>query len=339
MGFLPDIRRILNQLPQQRQTLFFSATMPDEIRTLADSILRDPVTVQIDMIAPAKTVSHALYPVPEGLKSKLLLAQLQRVATGRVLIFTRTKHRARNLAMDLNNRGYRVAALQGNMAQNQRQRAIDGFRRGEFDILVATDIAARGIDVAEISHVINYDMPDTADAYIHRSGRTGRAELTGEALTLTVPSDEATVREIERALGTRLERRRLPDFDYGAFVPEKQPAAYPSTPRGGNYNARSMNRPTNHAGNNATGNGANYGRRRPTSDTKNTRPMTPNRGGNGESYSGNGYANNSYTSNNQNTGQSNSTFDSKIDSFANGASKSANGDARRRRPGGRFLPR
>ncbi len=136
------------------------------------------------------------------------------------------------------------------MAQNQRQRAIDGFRRGEFDILVATDIAARGIDVADISHVINFDMPDTADAYIHRSGRTGRAELTGEAFTLTVPSDESTVREIERALGTRLERRRLPDFDYGAFVPEKQPTTYPSSPQRGNYNARSMNRGSgnNHGG-------------------------------------------------------------------------------------------
>jgi ATP-dependent RNA helicase RhlE len=212
--------------------------------------------VQIDLIAPAKTVSHALYPVPEGLKSKLLLAQLQQVATGRVLIFTRTKHRARNLAMDLDNRGYRVAALQGNMAQNQRQRAIDGFRRGEYDILVATDIAARGIDVADISHVINYDMPDTVDAYIHRSGRTGRAELTGEAFTLTVPTDEKTVREIEQALGARLERRRLPDFDYGGFVPEKQPTSYPSTPSRGNYNARSLNRGNNGNGQRPASNGS-----------------------------------------------------------------------------------
>jgi ATP-dependent RNA helicase RhlE len=211
--------------------------------------LQNPTTVQVDLIAPAKTVSHALYPVPEMLKSRLLLAQLEKVATGRVLIFTRTKHRARNLANDLDKRGYRVAALQGNMAQNQRQRAIDGFRRGEYDILVATDIAARGIDVADISHVINYDMPDTVDAYIHRSGRTGRAELTGEAFTLTVPADEKTVREIERALGTQLERRRLPDFDYGAFMPEKQPTSYPSIPQRGNYNARSLNR----AGNNGNG--------------------------------------------------------------------------------------
>ncbi len=254
MGFLPDIRRILNQIPQQRQTLFFSATMPDEIRTLADGILRAPVTVQVDLIAPAKTVSHALYPVPEGLKSRLLLAQLEKVATGRVLIFTRTKHRARNLASDLGKRGYRVVALQGNMAQNQRQRAIDGFRKGHFDILVATDIAARGIDVADISHVINYDMPDTADAYIHRSGRTGRAELTGEAFTLAVPADEKTIREIERALGKQLERRRLPDFDYGAFVPERPPASYPSTPQRGRYNARSLNRTAGYG--NAQGNGA-----------------------------------------------------------------------------------
>lgn len=256
MGFLPDIRRILNHLPKQRQTLFFSATMPDEIRTLADSILQNPATVQIDLIAPAKTVSHALYPVPEVLKSKLLLAQLQQVATGRVLIFTRTKHRARNLARDLDNRGYRVAALQGNMAQNQRQRAIDGFRRGEYDILVATDIAARGIDVADISHVINYDMPDTVDAYIHRSGRTGRAQLTGEAFTLTVPADESTVREIERALGTPLERRRLADFDYGEFVPERAPQRYPSTPQRGSYNSRSLNR-TGGYGNSRNGNSQN----------------------------------------------------------------------------------
>ncbi|MCC6458015.1 MAG: DEAD/DEAH box helicase [Caldilineaceae bacterium] len=300
MGFLPDIRRILNQLPKQRQTLFFSATMPDEIRGLADGILQNPVTVQIDLIAPAKTVSHALYPVPEGLKAKLLLAQLQQVATGRVLIFTRTKHRARNLASDLDNRGYRVTALQGNMAQNQRQRAIDGFRRGDYDILVATDIAARGIDVADISHVINFDMPDTADAYIHRSGRTGRAELTGEAITLTVPSDESTVREIERALGTRLERRRLADFDYGAFVPEKQPVAYPSSPTRGNYNARSLNR--------STGNGAaNRGGQRQATNY-NSRQATPNNGGVGESSSSNG----------------------------NG---SGNGANRRRRPSGRYLQR
>jgi len=345
MGFLPDIRRILNQLPKQRQTLFFSATMPDEIRTLADSILQKPVTVQIDLIAPAKTVSHALYPVPETLKSKLLLAQLQQVATGRVLIFTRTKHRARNLAMDLDNRGYRVAALQGNMAQNQRQRAIDGFRHGEFDILVATDIAARGIDVAEISHVINYDMPDTADAYIHRSGRTGRAELTGEAFTLAVPADEKTVREIEQALGTRLERRRLPDFDYGVFVPEKQPTAYPTAPRYGDYNARSLNRGANSNGgsgqrqggsynsrqSSAGGEGRSYGQRQ---SNYNARPGAANNTGNAE-----GSSYNRNTNDGQRQGASNNAGSGEGSSVGNNSNPPSNGDARRRRPSGRYMQR
>ena len=223
MGFLPDIRRILNYLPAKRQTLFFSATMPKDIRALADSILKDPVTVQIGMIAPAQTVSHALYPAPDGRKTDLLLAMLQRTPTGRVLIFTRTKHRAKNLARDLEKNSYRVSALQGNMTQNRRQDAINGFRGGKYDILVATDIAARGIDVSEISHVINYDMPDTVDAYTHRIGRTGRACQTGEAFTFAAQADEMMVREIEHVLGTRIERRRLPDFDYGSFAMESQP--------------------------------------------------------------------------------------------------------------------
>ena len=209
MGFLPDIRRILQHVPVARQTLFFSATMPDEIHVLADSILNDPVTVQIGMIAPAETVSHALYPVPDSSKTTLAARTLlEQTATGRVLIFTRTKHRARNLAPTLEARNYRVAALQGNMTQNRRQEAIDGFRDGKYDILVATDIAARGIDVTEISHVINYDMPDTVDAYTHRIGRTGRASPTGEAFTFTSPADEWMVRDIERVLGERIERRR-----------------------------------------------------------------------------------------------------------------------------------
>lgn len=220
MGFLPDIRRILKHLPGRRQTLFFSATMPEEIRTLAGSILRNPVTVQVDMIAPAKTVSHVLYPVPDKRKKALLLAMLGQTPTGRVLIFTRTKYRARNLAQDLEKRGYRVSALQGNMAQTRRQKAIDGFRDGTYDILVATDIAARGIDVADISHVINFDMPDTVDAYTHRIGRTGRAYQAGEAFSLAEQTDETMVRNIERVLGTRIERRHLPDFDYGISARE-----------------------------------------------------------------------------------------------------------------------
>jgi len=225
MGFLPDIKRILKLVPAKRQTLFFSATMPDDIRQLAASILHDPVTVQVGVIAPPKTVSHALYPVSGGLKKGLLLAMLKRRAGGRALIFTRTKHRARGLAKDLDKQGYRVQALQGNMTQNRRQDAIDGFRGEKYDILVATDVASRGIDVADIAHVINFEMPDTADAYTHRVGRTGRAEQTGEALTLAQPEDEIMVRQIEKVLGQPLERRRLPGFDYEGFDPESRPKA------------------------------------------------------------------------------------------------------------------
>ena len=222
MGFLPDVRRILRALPARRQTLFFSATMPPEIRTLADSILHNPATVQIGAIAPAETVSHAIYPVSQHLKKELLLATLEQTATGRVLIFTRTKRRARFLARDLGGyqtsegKKYRVSALQGNMSQNKRQQAIDGFRNGRYDILVATDIAARGIDVSEISHVINFDMPDTVDAYTHRIGRTGRAHKTGEAFTFMAQGDEPLVRKIEKVLGKQIERRRLPGFNYGS---------------------------------------------------------------------------------------------------------------------------
>jgi ATP-dependent RNA helicase RhlE len=223
MGFLPDIKRILKLLPARRQTLFFSATMPDDIRKLAASILNDPVTVQVGIIAPPKTVSHALYPVPGTQKKGLLLAMLEGSASGRALIFTRTKHRARGLAKDLDKSGYRVQALQGNMTQNRRQAAIDGFRGKKYDILVATDVASRGIDVADIAHVINFDMPDTADAYTHRVGRTGRAERAGEALTLVQPEDEVMVREIERLLGTPLERRRLEGFNYEGFDPLSRP--------------------------------------------------------------------------------------------------------------------
>jgi ATP-dependent RNA helicase RhlE len=219
MGFLPDIRRILKHLPARRQTLFFSATMPEDIRKLSRDILHDPVTVQIGMIAPAKTVSHALYPVPQKSKKGLLLAMLEQTATGRVLIFTRTKRRARFLARDLEKRRYRVAALQGNMSQNKRQQAINGFRNGRYDILVATDIAARGIDVSEISHVINYDMPDTVDAYTHRIGRTGRAENSGEAFTFASQEDAALIRQIEKLLGTKIEQRSLDGFNYGNFEP------------------------------------------------------------------------------------------------------------------------
>ena len=219
MGFLPDIRRILAHLPAQRQTLFFCATMPEETRNLSHDILSDPVTVQIGVIAPAKTVSHALYPVPEGLKTRLLLSMFRQMPTKRLLVFTRTKHRARRLARALEEHDHRVAALQGNMAQNRRQKALDSFRDGTHDILVATDIASRGIDVSEISHVINFDMPTTVDAYTHRIGRTGRALHTGRAFTFTTVADEPLVFRIEKVLKTRIERVWLPGFDYGSPTP------------------------------------------------------------------------------------------------------------------------
>ena len=181
-------------------------------------------------------IRDSLYPVPETLKSKLLHAMLEETRTSRVLVFTRTKHRAKRLAADLDKRGYRVAALQGNMTQNRRQEAMNGFKGGKYDILVATDIAARGIDVSEISHVVNYDMPDTVDAYTHRIGRTGRAAATGQAVTFAVQDDETMVRDIERVLGKPIERRRMEGFDYGAFAPESQRPA----PKKSVYRSRSF---------------------------------------------------------------------------------------------------
>ncbi|HMA33550.1 MAG TPA: DEAD/DEAH box helicase [Chloroflexia bacterium] len=219
MGFLPDIRRILRHLPANRQTLLFSATMPPDIRQLAQEALRNPITVQIGLAAPVDAVAHALYPVAPHLKTALLMALLEQTDTESVLVFTRTKHRAKRVGEQLQKAGYRGASLQGNLAQNRRQAALDGFRDGTYQVLVATDIAARGIDVSSISHVINYDMPDTVDAYTHRIGRTGRAARTGDAFTLVTAEDAEMVRAIERVLGAPLERRTLPGFDYALTAP------------------------------------------------------------------------------------------------------------------------
>ena len=234
MGFLPDVRRILQRLPANRQTLLFSATMPADVRRLAHDILREPVTVQVDRAAPATTVSHALYPVAQHLKTALLLELLRHTDAGSVLVFTRTKHRATRLGEQLAKAGYRAASLQGNLSQNRRQAALDGFRTGEFQILVATDIAARGIDVSTISHVVNYDIPDTVDAYTHRIGRTGRAARTGDAFTMVTREDEALVRDIERALGAKIDRRTVEGFDYTLPPPRRDVefARPPRPPRG-----------------------------------------------------------------------------------------------------------
>ena len=230
MGFLPDVRKIIRHLPSKRQTLLFSATMPDDIRRLAHDVLKEPVTVQVNPPAPASTVSHALYPVEQHLKTALLLELLHHTDTESVLIFTRTKHRAKRVGQQLEKAGYRAASLQGNLSQNRRQEALDGFREGKYQILVATDIAARGIDVSSISHVINYDMPNTADAYTHRIGRTGRAAKTGDAFTFITREDDEMVRNIERVLGEKVDRRTLKGFDYSKPAPARD-AEFARPPR------------------------------------------------------------------------------------------------------------
>ncbi len=248
MGFLPDIRRILKHLPAQRQTLLFSATMPDEIHRLAKDILINPITIKAGETAPAETVSHAHYPVAQHLKTAFLLKLLSHINSQSVLVFTRTKHRAKRLGEQLTRAGFNSTSLQGNLSQGRRQAALDGFRNGRFHVLVATDIAARGIDICQISHVINYDMPNTTDAYIHRIGRTGRAAHSGDAFTLITSEDNQMVDAIDRVMGSRVERRTLKDFDYTPSAPQKMMRAAPVRDRRGNTgmfglkNAR--NRPT-----------------------------------------------------------------------------------------------
>jgi ATP-dependent RNA helicase RhlE len=247
MGFLPDVRRILQKLPAQRQTMLFSATMPSEIRTLVRDILRDPETVQAGDLRPVSSVAHALYPVPTHLKTPLLLEMLKKFETGSVVVFTKTKHRAKKVALQLERAGHQATCLQGNLSQNRREAAIGGFRDGSVKILVATDIASRGIDVSSITHVVNYDMPDTVDAYTHRIGRTGRVDRTGDAVTLATRDDEAMVRAVERRMGEPLARMTMEGFDY------KAPAAAGSNiddrpPReGSGYAGRGQRRPATHA--------------------------------------------------------------------------------------------
>ncbi len=216
MGFLPDIKRILRKIPNSRQTMLFSATFPKEIEELASQSMRNPKRISMGMVRPAHTVAHTLYPVPQHLKKNLLVHLLKEKDTDSVLIFTRTKHRAKNLDRFLSGKGYSVTSLHGNRSQGQRKGALKGFRNGSYQIMVATDIAARGLDIDSISHVINFDMPNTADDYIHRIGRTGRAERSGDAFTFTTSDDTALVRKIEKIMGEPLPRKKLGDFDYSA---------------------------------------------------------------------------------------------------------------------------
>ncbi len=218
MGFLPDIRKILRHLPKKRQTLLFSATMPGAINELAKQILHKPMTIKIGHSAPATTVQQTLFPVPDHLKTELLIHVLKKTAIDSVLVFTRTKHAAKKVALKLEHAGFRTTSLQGNLSQNKRISAMKGFRDGSIQILVATDIASRGIDVSSISHVINYDIPNTVEAYTHRIGRTGRAAKEGDAYTLITQKDVPEVRAIERVLGYKLEQYKFDDFDYTAVA-------------------------------------------------------------------------------------------------------------------------
>ena len=215
MGFLPDIRRILEYLPAKRQTLLFSATLPPPIVTLAGEMLENPVSLNIALKpTPAAGISHVAYPVPHELKSTLLLALLKQNMARSVLAFTRTKHRANRLADFLEKHGVACARIHGNRSQGQRTEALAGFKRGRFRVLVATDIAARGIDVEALGLVCNFDVPPFAEDYVHRVGRTGRMNATGDACTFVSPDEERTLRSIEQSLGRRLPRQKIPGFDY-----------------------------------------------------------------------------------------------------------------------------
>jgi len=217
MGFLPDIRRILKALPTKRQTLFFSATMPGPIATLASEMLRNPARINLERTSmPATGITQALYPVPQELKSALFLELLKRGDMKEALVFTRTKHRANRLAEYLAKNAVKAERIHGNRSQKQRTEALAGFKSGRYRVLVATDIAARGIDVEALGHVVNFDVPPAPDDYIHRVGRTGRAEMTGEAFTLFSPAEEPEIRDIERAIGKKLPRVILDGFDYAA---------------------------------------------------------------------------------------------------------------------------
>jgi ATP-dependent RNA helicase RhlE len=222
MGFLPDIRRILREIPKKRQTLFFSATMPKEIVGLSQEMLHDPATINLEKkSAPAVGITQAVYPVPRHLKPAFLVELLTRSIIDDAIVFTRTKHRANRLADYLDRHGIGTARIHGNRSQNQRTAALDGFKAGRHRILVATDIVARGIDVEQLGHVVNFDVPADPDSYIHRVGRTARAEATGSAFTFVSPEEEPDLAAIERILGKPLPRVTLPGFDYAKRTTER----------------------------------------------------------------------------------------------------------------------
>jgi len=222
MGFLPDIRRVLRHLPPKLQTLFFSATLPQPIVELSREMLKNPATISIERkAAPATGITQSVFPVSQDLKLPLLETLLKRREIQNAIVFTRTKHRANRVFEQLERHKVRVARIHGNRSQAQRTDALAGFKNGRYQILVATDIAARGIDVEALSHVVNFDVPGMPEDYIHRVGRTARAELTGDAITFVAPDEENDLRAIERAIGKRLPRVTVPDFDYSQKPVEK----------------------------------------------------------------------------------------------------------------------
>ena len=321
MGFLPDIERIIYKLPGERQNLLFAATMPDEIRKLAENILSDPWTVELAHTAPAKTIDHALYPVVEAQKLPLLKHFLAQEDFSSAIIFTRTKYRAKRLAENLEKSGLPAVALQGNMSQVQRDRAMQGFRDGKFNVLVATDIVARGIDVASVSHVINFDVPNTPEAYTHRIGRTGRAERSGRAYTFVTMDDREIVHAIERRIGAEIAIELVDGFEE-AFEPIRTGRKRGGGRRGGERGSR---RGGDRGG--RSGEGGRSKRRRPRRGSGSGGSGSGSSGG-GESRRKPGGAGGGANSGGSNSGGSNS-----------GASKSGDGRRRRKRGGRRRKPK
>jgi ATP-dependent RNA helicase RhlE len=219
MGFLPDIKQIVGRMPRQRQTMLFSATIPPAVSALARQFQRDPVSIEIDLARPPEAIQQALYPVPRHLKARLLLTILEQMDVSRALIFTRTKQAADTVARQLRQARIAVACIHGDFKQRERISALEGFRSGRHRVLVATNVAARGLDVEGISHVINYDVPEHPEDYVHRIGRTARAEADGDAITLVTPDNEGLIHRIEYLLGHKIERKTLPGFDYDVPAP------------------------------------------------------------------------------------------------------------------------
>jgi len=235
MGFLPVVKDIIARCPRERQTLFFSATVPPEIAAVASFALRNPTRVEIGVSRSVNaSINHALYPVATGQKFELLAALLAKTDFDSVLVFSRTKHGADKIARKLKAANHSVAVLHANRSQNQRMEALAGFKSGKYEVMVATDIAARGIDVAGVSHVINYDVPENPEDYVHRIGRTGRAQAVGDAFTLVTPENAGDIRDIQRFIGQKIPELRLEGFDYQAFnTPRPQPPGGQNQPRGG----------------------------------------------------------------------------------------------------------